>query len=370
MIIRKVLILSFHAFNSPNKAGFHFIAEEYSKNKRVIFVTTGLSLFSRLKNDPRYYLAIESGSNKKIIKDNDSSVEFFSPVTLFHPIYFRIKLLDKVLYNLFKGYGSRVGLIEKEILSSDLIIVESCYGIMWLNFLFKKGLLFDKKIIYRVSDSLNILRVSSLLKVEEAFFLKNQVPFLVSCPSESIYHELSNLHHNVRIHHHGISIDKLSSVELSPYKCETKNAIFVGMSRIDYEAINVLANSYPDFNFHLIGNINFIFELKNIHNYGILRYEDTIKYIQHADIGLQTRITEGDKSLNRSLKVQQYTYFGLPIIGPSEINSGLINYFPYDSNNSESLISAFKRATDSLKFPELKAGIRSWEDLISDFMLS
>lgn len=357
--MRNIVIISGHLFQSKRKAGFHLLADAFSNlGYNVLFITAPFSYLYKLKS--HYSKEINIEKNKLIL--NENNIHSYVHFTPFHIANFRNKTLNFFTGKLYKLYlYFSLSSVEEEITQADLIIFESTPGL----FLFEKIKKMNTraKCVYRVSDDIELLGVHpSLVNYEKNIISDFD---LVSVPSLYIFNKIQNLSKqiNLKLHYHGLKKDLFDQKYDNPYKSIRLNAVFIGISRLDYEFLSNAANNHPEIHFHIIGPLETKVLKDNITYYGEMKFENTIPYIKHADIGLHTlEYSTGAESFTDSLKVHQYTYCNLPIIAPSFLKSSRVNTFYYNDQESISVaISNAKLYNNSLN--DLRETIFSWEEL-------
>jgi|GEM_PF-1094342 len=364
----KVVLLSFHVFTSERRAGFHFIAEEMARRENdVYFITVGVSPLSLVRNADHHADALAHGINhwRCVETSNVNSYVLYTP---YHPVNLRNRLLNQLTETVFYNYGQCVQRLRSVVDNANVVIFESALGLLFIPWLEKKP---HAKWIYRVSDDLPFLKPHPVMIDAECEALKLDLFDLVSCPSEPIFTRLQQFSRRVRLQQHGIDMSSYDACHTSPYKGQSDfvraNAVFVGMSHVDVQALEIMAKQNPDVLFHLIGKIKFSNNLNNVMVYGVLPFSDTVPFVKYADVGLQTRISKGDSGLRHSLKVQQYTYVGLPIVGPQSLDTGWGNYFGFPDEYSEDDVSgALRKALMSGRNDSARTHVRSWADLVND----
>jgi len=355
----KVVIFSFHYYNSKNKAGFHNIANAFKNcGFDVHFITTPVSIFSFLKRDPRIFNNgfIKNVFNSKTINSVHSYINF----NLFHPVNRNNILFEKILlkfYNLNKRYYD----IIKD---ADYIIFESSTALFFIDNV--KLINPDAKLIYRMSDDVEEMNLPNMLKEKHKEFMKDFN--LISIPSFYMWQKYKKIYPdlNIKLHYHGIEKTIFDECLTNPYQSDCKNAVFVGMSHFDQRFIEVASNIFDNIIFHIIGNINSKLKAKNVKYYGILSFKDTIGYIKYADIGLAILKDENKqlvKTLDSTLKVIQYTYCKLPIILPSLIETEQKNFFKYIYDDEYSIRLAIENALKFDKKSFMPDKILTWEEL-------
>lgn len=360
-----VVLVSFHHYLSKRKAGFHWIAHSFEKmGWDVTFITAPLSPFSRFIHDHRWEY-VTGDRNNSLILDNQVTVYTYCPY--FSPISktgnYVIDLLSPLMIPVYQHYLPSS--LQTLIKDADLIIFESTAAILLFDE-FKK-VNSHAKYLYRVSDSLEILRVHPAVLAYE----KKIVPLfdLVSVPSRSLRSLFPD--GNVHLQYHGIHKDAFARDLPSPdsYSRYAKNIIFVGNSFFDLPFIDIASGLFPDYGFHLIGPIAYTPGGANVLLYGEIPFEKTIPFLLHADAGLQIRRMEtGLGTLSDSLKVLQYTWCRLPIIAPKGLDSDRAHVIYYEYDDPDSIRKAVEDAVafdhDMIDLTD----INDWNELVSEML--
>jgi hypothetical protein len=144
---------------------------------------------------------------------------------------------------------------------------------------------------------------------------------------------------------------------------ERKNFIFVGASKLDIEFLKIASKISKNYLFHIIGPFNPIIENENIIYYGEMKFEETIKYIQYADVCLQTLIKfPYSEMYERTLKFTQYSFYKKPIIAPKHMELKENNVFTY-TNEVTSITIALKDAIAFDMTSYDNSWIKTWEEI-------
>lgn len=358
--MKKAVLISGHFYKSKRKAGFHLISEAFTNSGyATIFITAPCSYLFRVKKD-HYSNKIPFKKNK-VVK-HETNVYSYIHFTLFHVFNFKNIIINYLTCYLFKIYQlfTFSKELKKEIKESNIIILESTPGLFLFNKL--KKLNPNARYVYRVSDDLEILNAHpSLIKFENNILNKFD---LVSVPSQYIFDKLKgkSSEANIRLHYHGINKELYDSELINPYRKKSVNAVFIGVTGLDYKFLEHAALNHLGITFHIIGPLEEKVKYDNIKYYGEMPFEKTIPYVKYADIGLHTiEYSKGAESFTDSLKVHQYTYCGLPIISSYFLKSERKNSFYYKDNQDIEL--AIKKCFDFGKNEQLKEYVSSWEEL-------
>ena len=380
----QVLLVSGHYLHSKRQAGFHFLADAYwRRGATTIFLTTGLSWLSVLRRDYRLAYPVRAEANRlRWARERLGSYVWF---TRWHPANLRLALLNRLTRGLFTRYGELpLGEAEALVRDTDLMIFESTPGLL----LFErfKRLNPRARCVYRVSDDLGLLRNHPVVREAEQRFAPRFD--LISTPCEYIHRRFQHLP-QAALHYHGLAKDLFDRDYPNPYCGGGEvNLLFVGGSYCDVDFIERASRRFPNWAFHVIGPIAHLPRRDNVIAYGEMPFVDTIGYVKHADVGLQTRsYTPGAESLTDSLKTIQYTYCRLPIVAPEFLRTpkslspnpcgtgfqpvdseGLgigskPNRFYYRPGDTESIRQAL---TDALAFDRRRidtSDIRTWDEL-------
>jgi 2-beta-glucuronyltransferase len=309
--MKRIVLITVHHWQSKKRAGFHWLADAYNRNgAEVLFFTCPVSTLSVVSRDERIKCGILAKRNK-IIEERKGlfSYAWFTP---WHPANLWLNFLNSLSARLFRRYGNfPFGEAESFLRSADMIIIESCAGLMLFSHL--KQINPNARFVYRVSDDLRLLNSHPvIIQAEKDYAEKFD---LVSVPNSHMLELFDASAVNVKLQLHGINKQVFDLDCENPYKdSKGPNLVFVGVSMLDTDFIERASRLFPDWNFHIIGPLSGFAERPNIRTYGELKFVDTIPFIKHADVGLATRsYTVGAESLGDSLKVIQYSYCKLPV---------------------------------------------------------
>lgn len=348
----KVVFLSYHYWFSKRKAGFHFLAEAFLElGAECLFITSSISRLSLVKRDYRTKCPHFNQAVNQIYKVSDKlNISVWMP--LFHPFKAKMSILNIALSEVFELYPL-LPISENIILylkQANIIIFESTSSILLLQRF--KHINPQAKFVYRASDDLDMIDVPQIVKNYEK---KNLHLFdLVSVPSQFLRSKLSKYSDKVKYHSHGFNKELFEKKYTNPYQDMKVNALFVGTGDLDYEFLQIAANVCTNWVFHIIGPVPRSIKEDNIIYYGEVSYENTIPYIQHADVGLAIRVyRQGSENLQQSsLKLMQFKYYSLPIILPSYMHLPEDSYpllYSYRSNEIEEITNLLDKVNDLLK---------------------
>ena len=360
--MRRVVLVSGHYLQSKRRAGFHWLADAYHQaGWQVIFVTASLSWLSYLRRDHRLAYGLRRRANRLIwLNERLGSYVWFTP---WHPANLRVGLFNELTRSAFAPYGELPMAGDTNLFASaDLIIFESTPGLMLAQRC--KRIAPHARMVYRVSDDMRLLRNHPAVLDAEARLVEQFD--LVSTPSDYIYRRFSHLP-RAALQYHGIHKEAFDRPCESPYPADKRiKAVFVGNAYFDHDFLRIAATLKNDWVFHIIGPIAGLPRGDNVVAHGELTFDDTVPYVKHADVGLQTiAYSPGAESFTDSLKILQYTYCRLPIIAPAFLKSSRTNLCFYESSDNASIADAMDRA-ESFDRASIDTGsINTWNQLAS-----
>ena len=357
----KVVLFSYHYFESKLRAGFHHLAEAYwDLGWEVVFVTAPLSPLSRLVRDPRLHDGVlEEANRPKAVRDRLTSYPLYSRV---HPANLRLGALNRLTGPLLVGAyrRSKLGALEPELASADLIIFESTPAIVLAPVV--RALAPRARLVYRVSDDLEVLRVHPA--AIEAEWQALSVFDYVSSPSRYSARKLG-VAREVDYQQHAIAKHLFDIETTSPYD-DGVNAVWVGKALLDPAFLDAASGRLPAWSFHVVGPARRSVSRPNVFWHGEVPYERTIPFLKHADVGLAAYGGHEGRVpgyLADSMKIVQYAYCGLPVVAPSPLRSERPHVFYYDFGDAGSIEAALRAAHAAVKRPDLAQTIPSWHEL-------
>lgn len=360
----KIVLLSWHYYNSKRKAGFHFLADSFAREGHdVTFVSACISLLTLAK---RKHETKGTGLFSNLVKEKKyGKVNSIVNFSLTHNVNSRFSLVEKgssFFYRLSKT-------VKNKLKQADYIIFESCPCLLFFNQI--KEFNSKAEFIYRMSDDIELAGGSqSLVDCEREIIDQFD---LVSVPTKVMYDKFVAISpNNVKLHFHGVDKSSYNSACVNPYEKDCINHVFVGNNALDEFFISTASEFFPDHLFHIIGPFNDNIRNKNVIYYGQRRFIETVPFVKYASTGLHTVKIKNEEHLATmadTLKVLQYTSCKLPIIAPSVVpafHRNNVIYYEYD--NRESIISAVHKAI-SFDRSTIVDNVLSWDEL-SKLLLS
>ena len=176
------------------------------------------------------------------------------------------------------------------------------------------------KIIYRQSDSVRYIlgKNKFYIELEDKVFKRAERILVVKGKFKKLIDEKFQLKSEVILN--GYSIPQNINL-VNPYDDHTKNAIYVGLSKLDIITLKTISNESPKLNIHIFGDClkkTDLWKLKKFNNifyYGFQNQEKYLSYIKYADVAIYPfKKTDGMKWAGFTSKHLNFMYYNLPII--------------------------------------------------------
>ncbi len=336
----RVVFLSNHVLNSPRRAGFHWLADAFWTAKwDVTFVTTGISLASRLRDDPR------------LIADQPSAVpmELAPRLTMYierafiHPAHVSAPWLRSAAGAAMSRYGRRLSdSLAAFVKAADLVVFESNASLMMFDAVKRAT---DAKLVYRVSDDVRVIRNSPLVRAaEDAAIDKFDC---VSVPSRTLLRSRFAKLKNAVFQPHGVP--DLPPIRGKPrYATDGPVATSVGSTLLDYDFLRLAPSRRPGITFHQIGQMNAPVRAPNLIAHGELPYTDAVDFAAQADVclALYEEHPQSAYLAETSNKLALFMSLRKRIVAPEFLRFGLdrAGIFFYDVNDPPTIDAALDAA--------------------------
>ena len=152
----------------------------------------------------------------------------------------------------------------------------------------------------------------------------------------------------------------------SPYEPGTRNIVSVGDMLFDDPAVRMIAEAAAGqgAQLHVIGaRMDQPRSGTTVH--GEMSFERTLPYIVHAEVGLAPyRLVEGaDYLVQSSLKIQQYSYCGLPVLLARGLDIKGGHFVYYDPADAPDIANAVQRALATPKDLAYGASVMDWPEI-------
>ena len=362
------LVVATSHFFAPiyRKAGMHqFALSLAEKGHHVDFITVGQSrLKQRMKAETRAYT--ESAVAAAKAGRNPPNIHAHVHREAFHPPSGSTfgNFVTKPLAAL---YGRRLDdHFAEAALQADAILLECGYPLFFFNTL--KSLNKRAKYIAFYNDRLDLVGFRpEVLALHERTMPRFD---LVRTNAERLLDFLPPGTNGLYVPQ---GVDKAQMVFdcPSPYRPDTKNIVSVGDMLFDDDAVRQIAQEARSqgATVHVIG-ARMDDPPENVVVYGQMPFDRTLPFIVHADVGLAPYrpVAGADYLAQSSLKIQQYSYCGLPILLPSSLNMRGENIVGYDPHVDADLKAAVRRALETPHMAHLKEKILGWDEVGDMFL--
>jgi 2-beta-glucuronyltransferase len=218
------------------------------------------------------------------------------------------------------------------------------------------------RLIYLVSDDLSTIGCHPVLsQLQAAAIEKFDSIVVVASGLARLFPGQGNIH----CIPHGLHRELFDTPSPRPYGRTRTAAVSVGTMLFDAEFFRIAKNALPDWDFHVIGDIPRSLAASNVILHGEMPFMDTIPFIQHADVGIAPYRPAGGIGYvaQSSMKIQQYTYCGLPIVAPTFAVSGILHGHGYTPGDRVSIRSALVAAKDFDRSQVPRDAVLSWDDV-------
>lgn len=358
--MKRVVLVTSNYLESKRKVGFHWLADAFWRSGwDVLFFTESISWLSWVRRDQRFQYPLFREANR--IRNVGSRLASYVWLTPFHPINLRSPVLNRLgkpvlsLYPRFPLPG-----VTPWLRSADLFVFESTHGLFLLD-RFKK-LNPHARFVYRVSDDIPMMRHHPMVAANETRVAPHFD--LISVPSDHIHRRFAHLP-QVILQKHGLRKDLFDAPHANPYRGKGPHVLYVGREYFDHDFLRRALRLFPDWSFHVFGEIPRLPAAPNLTKYGERPFDELVPYLQHADIGLQTRsYSPGAECLTDSLKMHQYTYCRLPIVAPEFLRNDRPHVFYYQPGNDDSIRQAL---VDASRYDRSRIPLNSvwtWDNII------
>jgi len=358
--VKRVVLVTSHYLESKRKAGFHWMADAlWRSGWDVLFFTESISWLSWVRHDQRFQYPIFREANQ--LRQVAPRLASYVWLTPFHPINLRwspLNRLSKPVLSLYRHFA--LPRVQARLAGADLFVFDSTHGL----FLFErfKKLNPGARFVYRVSDDIGMMRHHPMVAANEARVAPRFD--LISVPCDAIQRRFAHLP-QVILQKHGLRKELFDVPRPNPYRGAGPFALYVGYDYFDHDFLRRALRLFPTWSFHVFGAIAGLPAAANLTTYGERPFDEIVPYLQHADIGLQTRsYCPGAECLTDSLKMHQYTYCGLPIVAPRFLQTGRPHVFNYEPGNDGSIRAALEAAArfDRRRVPRNE--VRTWQGVV------
>lgn len=325
----RILFVTGHSFHPDGrKASIHFLASSLRKLGNEVYVLTiGVSLL-RIATSPQRSKGTLSYRRWKL--DADGLWKRVHIDLLHQPARDR-GLASTILRHLSSRRLSPSAL--KNVGHVDAVVLDSGLAVTYYDHV--RRMYPAACVLYNAADSLAGVGYSGRLIEEERHVLANAD--VVRSPSRALT-EAFPPESNVFVVPQGVDKSVLLRKWPSPYPTGSSNAILVGSTLLDWDALIAIAEAVPKTRIHVFGVADRAGPA-NLVLHGEVSFSHLAPFMQHASYALAPyKISPQSAYIaESSLKVRQYRLCGLPIICPANLAITGSDVFPYDPSDLSTL---------------------------------
>lgn len=333
----KALVFSDHFYNSRMQASAHWLVDALVRYEDVdvTFVSTPLSVFNILKRDYRLRYLRRGTTYHKGVK-LDTAFWLLGGQNLYNGV------VNRLFHNLWlkRAFIRRAKAVLARHGRPDLIVFEGgfCTGV----YPTIREMLPDVPVVHLVTDDVRTVGMPDpIIEIDQR--LHSEATLVICCSPG-----LLNAYPRGIPMYNGPDFEVVADDSSNPYPPDdTRTKVLsVGTMLFDRRAVEGAATLLPEFAFHVIGPRKAGTAPKNVLYYGEVPFEETLRYIRHADIGIAPyKDAEGVSYIaHSSLKIKQYSHFNKPIVCPDFAVPASEGFYAYSAGDAEGLASAIVRA--------------------------
>jgi 2-beta-glucuronyltransferase len=338
----RVVFLSNHVLDSARRAGFHWLADAFwTGGWDVTFVTTGISIVSKLRHNSRFTPARPSGIPIELAPRLTMYIE----PAFIHPAYLSLPLLSAAASIAMARYGQRLSdSLKAFVKAADLVVFESNASLMMFEAVRQAT---NAKLAYRVSDDVRVIRNSRLVRMAEDAVIDRFD--CVSVPSRALLQSRFACLKNAVYQPHGVP-DFPPLSQTRRYSGNSPIATSIGSTLLDYEFLRLAPSRRPAVTFHQVGQMITPVKAHNLVTHGEVPYADTVDFAAQADLCLALYEDHPDSIYlaETSNKLALFMALRKRIVAPKFLQSSLTRpgIFFYDVKNPHTIDDALDAALE------------------------
>lgn len=355
--IMKILFLTGHSFHPDSrKASIHFLASGLKDLGHDIYVLTVGSSILRVATAPHRSKGALLYRTWKLDKDG---IRKRVHINLIHRPAKNWGILGSILD--FLSSRNLPSYTLREAGEFDAVILDSGLAVNYYDYIRKKYS--SAFILYNAADSLAGVGYSQRIIHKETDVLIKADS--VRSPSALLAKQFPSKS-RIAVIPHGVDKSALLTDHPSPYPSGSKNAVLVGSTLLDWEALIAIAQAAPDTKFHVFGVADRSVP-SNIILHGEVSFNHLVPFMQHASYALAPyKLTEQSAYIaESSLKIRQYRVCGLAIVCPSNLAIAGSDVFHYDPSNLSMMAETLEKAVAYGKQP-FQGSLPSWKEVAED----
>lgn len=358
--VGRVVFLSQHVLDSARRAGFHWLAHSFwAKGWEVTFVTTAVSLASKLRRDPRLAAGHPWGTPIEL----KPRLTMYIEPALIHPFRLDVPVIGRVAERIMAAYGRSVSEeLAKRLATTDLVIFESNASLLMFDAVRRAT---SAKLVYRVSDDVRVIKNSRLVHEAEDRVL-DQFD-CISVPSQILMERRFGGRPNAMFHPHGVALHVKVTQDWNQLEAGGPHASSLGSTMLDHAFLRLAPFRCPDITFHQIGQMGVSIHAPNLVVHGELPYEQTVALAASSDICLALYEERADNGYlsETSNKLALYMALRKRIVAPEFLRPMLHRpgIFFYDLRDPRTIDAAMAAALafDPVDVPAVRHW--SWDEV-------
>ena len=361
----RAMVFTGHFPDAKRRASIHALCEALLRRGWILdFVTVGQSPVSRFNSRSQW----PHTAQRPVNQWTEIATHLYSYVwrAPFHPFNLRNNLLNQIVTPLFSLYPRLLpGAVRRRAQEAKLILFEGPVSTTLMGSM--RALAPDALLIYNAADRLRTVGAHPLLSQLEMRYAP--LLDLVRVPAQLMTADYPCGTPVVYIPH-GLDKASFSGPSRNPFST-SNNAIMIGDMLFDPWVLEGLAESFPDWQFHVFGVGSVPAKAKpNMIVHGEQPFSTIIPYIQHADIGLAPyrRSSDAGYLSQSSLKMIQYTYCRLSIVVPFFAADGRAHACGYKPGDTASLCDAFARAIGYDRRTIESPAVSTWDEVLDQML--
>jgi 2-beta-glucuronyltransferase len=358
----RFLVATAHFFAPTYRdAGMHRFAKALAaKGHHVDFITVGQSwLKQRIKSETRIYAA--AAEMAAATGTNPPNIHAHVHAELFHPPSGSPRA-NRITVALERRYGRTLdAILTQAATNADIVILECGYPLYYFEAI--RRLNAHAKYLAFYNDRLDLVGFRpELLALHERLMPRFD---LVRTNAERLLDYLPDGANGIYIPQ-GVDKQNIRFDCPSPYASGTRNIVSVGNMLFDEAAVREIAAAAATHavDVHVIG-ARMDKPPANVIVHGELVFARTLPFIVHADVGLAPyrAVAGADYLVQSSLKIQQYSYCGLPVLLARGLDVRGDNFVYYDRGIPGDVDDAVERALAMQKKRAYGHDLLGWDEV-------
>lgn len=300
--MKDFLVTSCFKWRRSNR-GIEILTEALLKSHNVDFI--------KYPNYMHEFFKSEYEMGPKTTKINDHILTEIAPISIGIPYIEKLfNWAPKVIFDFLRNQTLNI-YPNIEFNNYKNIILESGKPVFFIDSIPK-----SKNIIYRQSDPIELIlsNNNSFIELEHKVLERADLVLTVNKKIMSFYkNNYPKYFSKMKLWKNGFQIPEYQN-KVNPYN-KNNNAVYLGLSPIDYKLLQFIADNHKDIDFHIIGPYKDKLNYENVKFHGFMNSEQYINYIKFADFAFVPYIYwDALEWVSVTSKFLLFMKFNLPII--------------------------------------------------------